>query len=199
MAVQVTIRCPPEGSRTGFVAVPTMLSPSLEIETSIARVHSLWFCTMAATRTVSPAIRLLGTRGRTAMSWPSAASGEERQSLPVSAAAAPIAARAALAARKEPWNRYLKPKLLVPIMAESILDGWDTPPEERRKVIKVLLAIAKGETGAGDQTKVSAARTLIDVSVHKAKLEQAERQKSAEKDAGPTHPLVSVLRAIRSR
>jgi hypothetical protein len=72
----------------------------------------------------------------------------------------------------------------VSLCATAILDGWDTPIQERVRIVQRLTEHATGDSGAGDMTQVSAAKALIDVSVKKAALEQAERLKRAAPPEG---------------
>jgi hypothetical protein len=78
-----------------------------------------------------------------------------------------------------------------------MLEGWETAPTERKKVAAYLVKVAAdGEGTDSADTRIRAAKALIEVDVKKATLEQNERLKA--KDAGDVkeEALESALREI---
>jgi hypothetical protein len=103
----------------------------------------------------------------------------------------------ARARSREPWTRYLKPRILVPLVKRAMLEGWETAPTERKKVAAYLVKVAAdGEGTDSADTRIRAAKALIEVDVKKATLEQNERLKA--KDAGDEkeEALEAALRGI---
>lgn len=81
-------------------------------------------------------------------------------------------------------------------MTTAMLEHWDTPPDEAKQIRENLQKIAKGQTQAGEQTEVSAAKALMEMAYRLAVLEQNERLKAKEAGDAESHPIASQLRAL---
>ena len=76
-----------------------------------------------------------------------------------------------------------------------MLEGWETPPDERKRVVTYLLRFA-GDDTIPEDTRIRAAKALIEVDCKKAQLDQNERLKAKEAGDAKEEALETTLREI---